>query len=267
MSWDRRLPLGGGLHLSGFSTGSRASCFLVHELRLYFDAGLAPPVDARTVCVTHCHPDHSKALPEFVAGLRRRGRPFPTVYVPIESVERFDAFLDASFRLGSHGDENGALRCTGVAPGDVLPLPNGYHVRCYDLHHGVPTRGYGLCQSRRRLLPELAGRSPAELAALGRRADIMQNHQVKIVAYVCDTSVRVFETAPELLEYATVVVECTFLKRESARREHVHWAELEPIVLAHPLVRFVLIHFSARYTAEDLAEFALGVPENVVVWM
>lgn len=62
MSWDRRLPLGGGLHLSGFSTGSRASCFLVHELRLYFDAGLAPPVDARTVCVTHCHPGQRRRV-------------------------------------------------------------------------------------------------------------------------------------------------------------------------------------------------------------
>eukprot|EP00658_Telonema_sp_P-2_P027404 TRINITY_DN21162_c0_g1_i2.p1 TRINITY_DN21162_c0_g1~~TRINITY_DN21162_c0_g1_i2.p1 ORF type:complete len:232 (-),score=47.49 TRINITY_DN21162_c0_g1_i2:157-852(-) len=79
----------------------------------------------------------------------------------------------------------------------------------------------------------------------------------------------------------TVVVECSFIGaagmsesesvEQSIKRGHAGWAQLKPHVLAHPDVKFVLCHFSKRYSDEEIRDYFIdqegGCPVNVVLWL
>ena len=59
---------------------------------------------------------------------------------------------------------------------------------------------------------------------------------------------------------------------ESARRKgHTHYTQLHPWIAAFPKTTFVLVHWSLRYSRDDVlaffdAEYG-GVPKNVVLWI
>ena len=162
----------------------------------------------------------------------------------------------------------------------------GYFVRVYDMNHNVPTRGYGICQRRKKLNPEYQGLIGNELKKLKETGvDISIYPEYKIVAYVLDTNIKCFEINPELLDYLNVIVECTFFgdyekKEETSSREdidklsehHIHWDYLCPIVKASPDVNFILVHFSMRYSWDEIKTFFDDVKEkenisNITVWM
>lgn len=65
-----------------------------------------------------------------------------------------------------------------------------------------------------------------------------------------------------------IMIECTYLEesfsREAERRGHVVWTFLQPIILRHftsnestpqPTTTFILIHFSLRYSDEEITSF------------
>lgn len=132
-------------------------------------------------------------------------------------------------------------------------------------------------------------------------------------AFLCDTTVQVFgpcsacqaggacifaaaspHTAPcgevaelegqacRIFECSTVVVECSFVavgmdeaqaEAEAMARGHVAWPHLRPIVEAHPEIEFILVHFSERYTDQELRDhFACASSQggplfNVLLWL
>jgi len=58
-------------------------------------------------------------------------------------------------------------------------------------------------------------------------------------------------------------MECTFFCNETVDRAnrdgHIHWSQLEPYVVSHPETTFVLIHFSLRYSEEEVHQFFDGL--------
>jgi hypothetical protein len=59
---------------------------------------------------------------------------------PAESRDRFQEFMDSTFRLTKDTDDRATLELIGIAPGDVLDLcKNGYAIEEYRLFHNVPT--------------------------------------------------------------------------------------------------------------------------------
>ena len=149
-------------------------------------------------------------------------------------------------------------------------------VRAVPLQHSVPTNGYVVAETRRRLKPEYAGASQAELdAARLAGAELDAPVHVPLLAYLCDCSsdsavaaIRGMREAPP----QAIVVECTYIDDadagEARRRKHVLWSRLEPVVREFPQVQFVLIHVSKRYTARRCAalrRFATTLPPNARV--
>ena len=66
-----------------------------------------------------------------------------------------------------------------------------------------------------------------------------------------------------IFSYPLIFVECTFLGKNNEEEErnraektkHIFWPNLKPHVLAHPRTYFVLIHFSLRYSSEEIRDF------------
>jgi ribonuclease Z len=77
--------------------------------------------------------------------------------------------------------------------------------------------------------------------------------------YICDTSIAILSTYPQIFNYPIIIIECTFLypdERENAvATKHIHWEELLPYVIQYSNIIFVLIHFSLRYKDAEILEF------------
>ena len=62
-----------------------------------------------------------------------------------------------------------------------------------------------------------------------------------------------------VFNYPVIIVECTYIdpehEREAKDDKHMHWKNLKPVVLAHPEIHFILIHFSARYRSDYIDDF------------
>eukprot|EP00440_Ansanella_granifera_P045035 gb/GFBE01048804.1/.p1 GENE.gb/GFBE01048804.1/~~gb/GFBE01048804.1/.p1 ORF type:complete len:155 (+),score=26.03 gb/GFBE01048804.1/:1-465(+) len=131
------------------------------------------------------------------------------------------------------------------------------------------------------------------------------------LAFLCDTTIQVFgrcsgcsagsgchfegpytRSCPEasalqqqlelIFQCSTVVVECTFCaigmteaesEQQAKSRGHIAWSELRPVVESHPEIEFILVHFSERYSDDEIRLFfqtassAGGCVANVLLWL
>ena len=120
-----------------------------------------------------------------------------------------------------------------------------------------------------------------ELGAL-LRADVAITEPVEqgVLFYSGDTTIELLRKRHReiLPKYETIIHECTFFGTnheeldDSARRKgHTHYAQLHPFVCAFPDTTFICVHFSLRYSKQEILEFFSdqygGVPKNVVLWV
>ena len=128
-----------------------------------------------------------------------------------------------------------------------------------------------------------------EIIALRKKGvEITENAKHYLFAFLGDTTHRVFDMNTELLNYPVIIVECTFLydehlpgnherfnyhlilKLDAEKSKHAHWNNLRPIIEKNKQCIFVLIHFSLRYTDQQVLDFFEKMPEkleNVVVFV
>ena len=265
---------GYNLTLHGWSRGSQNTGFMIPELKLLLDAQSRSKFNPEFIFITHGHTDHCFSLPMRILNIPTN----PLVLVPDETRGLISDFINATFRMG-YADPSYQHTChlVGVIPGQVYQLKNSFQVKVYDMVHNVPCRGYGLQITKNKLKPEYSDCSKEELIALRKNhAEIMGSSVEPVLAYLTDTTTQVFELNPELLTYPYIMIECTFvpchpedtLKELQLAEEakHIHWNHLYPIIQQNPKVTFILIHFSHRYTDEELTLFKQNIKETNIIW-
>lgn len=273
--------LGPGLGpMQGFSRSTERTFFHLPHLKLGLDAAGMCGVRPQTVLLTHGHIDHSADI--WWAAGRDGGA---TLYVPSVIQAQVEAYIVAQRRL-NWGTTDTPLheqcRIVGVTPGQE-PVPLAGHegrwmLQVFEMSHMVPCVGYGLIAVRKRLKPAYIGMPGKDIGALRRGGtEVEEVYHAHQLAYLGDTSIDVFRRHPEILaNYATVIVECTFIdffvsdtsqsgpdgaltlhsaQQRCCEHGHILWSQLQPLVQAHPATRFILIHFSLRYTAAQVRDF------------
>ena len=110
------------------------------------------------------------------------------------------------------------------------------------------------------------------------RLEVSETYKERTLFYSGDATIELLEKrASEILQYRHVIHECTFLGPPSAEldayavvRGHTHYAQLHKFICSAPDTIFVLVHWSIRYSREDVLSFFDeqygGVPRNVVLW-
>ena len=94
-----------------------------------------------------------------------------------------------------------------------------------------------------------------------RKQGVEVTYETKLNEFVFlgDTTHHVFELEPNILNYKTVICECTFLTEDdlshAEEKKHMNWINLRPIIKSNPEVTFVLTHFSRKYKKEFVDEF------------
>lgn len=92
---------------------------------------------------------------------------------------------------------------------------------------------------------------------------------IPVFAYVCDTSVKIFDLHPELLTFQILMVECTFwglpMRARAHETGHIEWSELVPYIQKYPNTQFVLFHVSKRHECNIHVRYCADQYSNVYV--
>ena len=265
LPWTHREPLVGTPYtLWGHSRSAERASFYLPELNLQLDSGLALPKDPRVVLVTHGHTDHSCALSTNFIGWQPKESVFFDLVVPEDQKEVTADYLLAARRMFKANASRGMrpIKIYGAKPGDsfVFDSKVPVEVRTFECDHSISCLGYGLVEVRNKLKKEHLGKEGKELVRLKDAGEeITYREEHPHLAYLGDTSMRVFLNHPEILTYSTILMECTFLlpedQVEARRKKHIHWLFLKPLIKGHPKCTFYLTHFSMKYTAEVIKDF------------
>ena len=269
--------------LYGYSRAGERTGFMIPQLKCMFDAGMNAQKTPDHIFVTHSHCDHSFYVPCLAMGHKELEEK-PRVYCPADMAPPLSLLARASQSLNDCVPlvDDPQVNCQPVRGGDELSLTvkkTRLHVAVFECCHTVPSVGFLVSTLAKTLLPQYQALADAKqgkaLATLRQQGvELYQTRVEPAFAFCGDTTVGVFERSPEILRAPVIVVECTafgddsITACEARARGHIHWDDLRPTVVAHPHTRFVLIHFSPRYSDLQLQEyFQQQNLHNVVLWL
>jgi ribonuclease Z len=243
--------------LRGFSRGMFSNWLWHRPLQLLIDAGegaqlaLGPNVFSPSVlAITHGHSDHVLGLPGLVAA-RKFGKGAvdkPLTIIFPEGSRGVQAIRDL---LGTayHGVVF-PLTWIAAQPGTAVPLGKGRHLEAIRVRHTAnePALGYRVLEARRRLKPQFASLTQADLEAAARngtRDEFLEDTTHVVFAHSGDA----MPIDPALVMNADLLVhDATFLE-EPDRREPIHATTEEALEVAKAanVKALILYHLSIRY--------------------
>jgi ribonuclease Z len=216
------------------------------------------------VFITHSHIDHVACLPLTMIGDVRSGHVF-NLYGPEKAQSYIDKYIKSMFEVNAMANIEtiDCYKYNGLNPGDIFRLAannTDLEIEVFKCDHVIPTISYGISELKKKLKPEYLDLPGKEIARLRKNGvDITSIVKHKRLAYVCDTSIAVFDLNPDILNYTVIFIECTFFLPDevgnATETKHIHWYDLKPYVIKNQDKFFVLFHFSQRYIDIQISEF------------
>ncbi|XP_052141426.1 nuclear ribonuclease Z [Oryza glaberrima] len=248
-----------GYPVEGISIGGQETCVIFPTLSSAFDIGRCPQraVSQEFLFISHAHLDHIGGLPMYVAtrGLYRQ-RP-PTIFIPAclrDPVERL-------FELHRSMDQSElSHNLVPLEIGQEHELRRDLKVKAFKTYHAIPSQGYVIYTVKQKLKPEYLGLPGSEIKRLKLSGvEITNTLTVPEIAFTGDTMAD-FILDPDnadVLKAKILVVESTFVDDSVTiehAREYGHTHLFEILNQCDKLENkaILLIHFSARYTAEEI---------------
>lgn len=291
--WRKWAIPGTDFTIEGYSRSGDKTFFYIPQLKLCLDAALAEGRRGDYVLLTHTHNDHIADV-EYLAS-----RDGVQIYLPKPSVEYLENYIVARRCLNHSAPYDPALRGAytihGVEGGDVFYIGKGdrYQVKVVNCEHSIVCVGYAFAEKKQRLKPEYEKLKQEKMAegkmkefgqlmaqkkqeAQQKGESIEETYYAPLFALMGDTHASVFPKNEWLFEYPTIITECTFMSPANEayanERMHTHWNQLKPFVVQHPHCQFVLIHFSLRYTNQEIVRFfeqelTQSQLQNVLLWV
>lgn len=259
-----------GYPVEGVSIGGQETCVIFPTLSLAFDIGRCPQraISQELLFISHGHLDHIGGLPMYVAtrGLFRL-RP-PTIFIPAclrDLVER----LFEVHRAIDQSELNHKL--VPLEVGEEYELRRDLKVKAFRTYHAIPSQGYVIYSVKQKLKHEFIGLPGSEIKRLKLSGvEITNTVSTPEIAFTGDTTAD-FILDPDnadALGAKILVVESTFLDDsisvEHAREYgHTHLFEIASQSDKLRNKAILLIHFSARYTTEEIDAAVSRLPPSL----
>ncbi len=289
--WNKKYTIpntGGQWILSGYSRAAYRSGFYIDGLDILLDAGPQCHKAVKNIFITHTHGDHIANLPFTLIRdnpntEEESDKHMINIYAPIESEIYLHKYIKALFDVNAlkdseKHDQCGHYKFIGVDADkitrDITLNNNPIRLETVKADHGIPTVVYGFSLIKKKLNDLYKGLSGKEIVELKKKGvEVSIEVAEKKMSYILDTSIKTIQDHEWLLEYPSVIIECTFIfddeLENASKTKHIHWQHLKPYVLKYPQNTFILTHFSLRYKDEEIQEFfnKEGLLPNVILWL
>ena len=265
----------GGISIRAVSVGGLETCIELPGHKLCFDIGRCPrsAVSLPTVLFTHAHVDHMGGAIFHCATRSMLGMAPPRYLMPAENIEAFGDMLAAWRRL-----DHSELRCEveAAVPGEAVSLGRDLEAVPFRSIHRVPTVGYGLWRSSRRLKAEYQGLEGTEIRALRLAGtDVTEVGRTCELAFTGDSLIDVIEREEAARTAKVLVMEVTFFDdqvsvEQCRSKGHIHLDEVIERAELFENEHVLFTHQSARYGAREVAEICarrlpVGLRERVTL--
>lgn len=259
----------GGLKLYGVSVGAVETCICVPSLSLAFDAGRCPPgaIAMQFMAITHGHCDHVHGLPLHVATRNLQKMTQPTYFVPPAIQEDVENLVDAVARLERSSFESKIIALGG---GESVPLKAGWLLRAFRTSHTVPSQGYIVYNTRKKLKQEYVGMKGKEIGAMREQGiDVSRQIDVPELAFTGDTTLQAICDSEDCRKARILITEMTFLDNECTAADarqfgHIHLDEvIERKEVFEENDHVVFTHFSARYSNAEIMAAMEKLPREL----
>lgn len=289
--WKNSVQITPSFSLSGYSRAAENTGFYCKELEMAFDAGVQTNSVPSFICLTHLHNDHMCALNKMLINNPKN----PIIFIP--NINKFEVLLENALRfiyLASkyiHPESDKAKDPRTKYPYKIVRLNVGesyefktvaggsYYVEGLPSDHGVASISFGIYQMRKRCKPEYKSLDKSEYAKLkSNGVEFTELYKYPILCYMSDTNYHPFigDKAKLILQYPTIVIECSFLEkcdlRHAKKKSHMHWDQLATITASNPNTKFILTHFSKKYTWPEVKKFFDNIHQctpikNITIWL
>ncbi|XP_047332338.1 tRNase Z TRZ1 [Impatiens glandulifera] len=248
-----------GYQIEGLSIAGHETCIILPSLNLSFDIGKCPQraISQQFLFISHGHMDHIGGLPMYVAtrGLYKMAP--PTIIVPSCIKESVEKLFDAH-RSMDHSELKHNL--VGLNVGEEFFVRKDLKVKAFRTYHGIPSQGYIVYSIRKKLKPELLGTDTNELKKMKLLGvEITNTTEEPEIAFTGDTTSDfiVDDSNNDVLKAKILIMESTYVSNiesvENARAYgHTHLSEIVNHADKFQNKAILLIHFSARYQADDI---------------
>lgn len=290
--WKNTINITPAFSLSGYSRAAENTGFYCKELDMAFDAGIQTNNIPAYICLTHLHNDHMCALNKMLINNPKN----PIIFIP--NSNKFEELLVNTLKLiylsskfihpgSAKGKDSSTKYSYKIIRLDIgqsykFKEVNGgsYYVEGLPSDHGVVSISFGIYQMRKRCKPEYINLEKAQYTKLkSDNIDFTENYKFPILCFMSDTNDTPFNNvllANLILQYPTIIIECTFLEEHdlthAMKKKHMHWDKLQKITSKNPDNKFILTHFSKKYTWIDIKSFFDKINQktllnNIILWL
>jgi len=243
--------------IEGYSRAAVQTYWRIPEFKLGFDLGSQPWsfMGTPTWFVSHTHMDHILCLPAYIARRRMMKMEPPTIYLPEGAIDPVQKILRQMSRL-----DRGRLPCNLVAanPGDEITLSRELVVSVAATRHTLPSLGFIVWETRRKLREEFQGLAGEEIRDLRLAGtDVTREIRIPRLAYLGDSAPEGLDDNPAMYEAEVLIAELTFVA-PSHRKERIHkfgHMHLDDFVERRDRFKNELViasHFSTRYQTRQI---------------
>lgn len=248
------------LVLSGYSRGGFKTGLFVSPLQICLDAGISFPnhEEPNLILITHGHNDHVGELNNILIGNSRKDK------IPIIStsniIDLIGNYLNsiASLNCGYIIEYNKWIPSKIVDKYRVKIQNKNIEFQLYKMDHTVECIGFGVSEIRNRLKSEFLNKSREELINFKKTNEITEEKEVPLFLFCGDTGNSILNNLP-FNKYPFVIIESTFFHvdhiLDAKEKKHIHIFDLEPYFIKYKETKFILIHFSCRYTIQEIKNY------------